>query len=113
MKRFVFNDCNVCTNPNVLKKTDGLRNFAEVRTAQHGEKWSVGTSFWCGLHGGSSPACKDSCIYNSETEARLHGINNLMARIKNDGPANKMLLKMLATLKAELAQPSLFSFEES
>ena len=52
MEKFVFNNCGVCTNPNIIKGE--VKNFRwEIETAFNGKGWVFGHDFmtptggWC------------------------------------------------------------------
>lgn len=68
MKEFVFNDCNICINPN---KVDGqVKKFRwQITTALYNGKWTYGYSFDTPTGGWGCGVWKDRESYTSEHDA--------------------------------------------
>lgn len=69
MDEFIFNDCNVCINPN--KINGELKKFRwEITTANNGKGWIYGHDFSTPTSGwGCGPWKEDSEVFTTEHEA--------------------------------------------
>ena len=75
---FEFNDCNVCTNPEIVYKTETYKlawNYLELKIATDGNKWDFGYSY----AGGSSPCMPIHGKFNSKKECIESGLDFLWA----------------------------------
>lgn len=69
MKEFIFNDCGVCTNPNVIEKSTGVCDY-EITTAFLDDGWGYGYAFHVSANGMCGGISKErSKRYATEREA--------------------------------------------
>ena len=94
MKKFEFNNSNVCINPNIYKiYEDGYQYYVHITTAQFFKGWSLGISINCntwGYSGGCSSI--DSVIFETEKDAFLAGLKMIKERLERETPIAKMNL---------------------
>lgn len=69
MKDFIFNSCDICTNPNEIK--GGYKRFSfEIHTAYNGNAWVIGYDANTPTSGiGSGASRNDKKNYSCEQEA--------------------------------------------
>lgn len=108
MKEFIYNDCSVCTNPNVIERSAGGYDSFEIRTAEYQGKWHVSTSFFYNLGGMSSGVSFKTTPFETETEAILHGVSILRQRLTSHKAAGTKLFSMLNEIIPDSLQLTLF-----
>lgn len=75
MKKYIFNDCDVCVNPDIFG-ADKNNMFNRIEVAQFGDKWSFGILYTQDHNGGGGfAACKRHARYDSKRDAVMAGIN--------------------------------------
>lgn len=108
MKQFVFNQCSVCVNPNIIERTGDNHDEFRISTAEHEGKWGVGISYFYNLGGMSYGVSQSSCIFESEVSAILHGVSVIRKHLKNRQAQSTKLFKLLNEVVPQSLQLSLF-----
>ncbi len=106
MKEFVFNDCNICINPNKLNGQ--VKNFKwEIVTARENDKWIYGFSFDTPTSGwGHGAWKKDTETFTTEHEAiEAGGKKGLYFFEKAQKEGMKIPARLFQELKNLLGKP--------
>ena len=89
-KEFTFNDCNVCTNPNIpidLPQGGGgiisMQTLLQIKTAKVRKGWVGGYFYSCHNGGGSYPCCKKGATFGTENEAIEYYLTQILNNIRS------------------------------
>lgn len=107
MKEFHFNDCHVCTNPNIIHIECGHRYTADIETAEHNGKWMFGLNVNLPLSGhGFLPSYDKggSKYYPTERNAQIVCIRECIAFISKE--RSEYRANPLSPYGIELSRPS-------
>jgi hypothetical protein len=107
MKEFHFNDCHVCTNPNIIHIECGHWYTADIETAEHNGKWMFGLNVKLPLsYFGYLPSyggC-DKRAFPTEREARITCIRECIKFVQKE--IGDYRCHPLTPYGDELAKPS-------
>lgn len=83
MKEFEWNDCGVCTNPNMIEKRLDNYNYIIIKTACHDGEWYDGRDLAYATGGIGSPCSMRCKGFSTEHEAIMAAIGHATNDVQN------------------------------